>query len=437
MSQIELRERFFGSGYTGTVDISPALSWADSNALRRAADGSMATALGLRRMTDSLDALGGSLVQALTSLEQRLGLELYTQTRLLEEQLGALERIEQALRRPGQTRAAERTASAGELLRRGRYERALADSRIATEEDPNNPGGFVASAWALLGLCRAEEAKSSFVEAAEASDDDERAEYFRHAGRLAFVDGDSDGALLLLSRADGRLSDFAKCALSYDRAVYLAAQGDVGGAQDALRWAVEHHEPFAYMAIADPAFMSDSELRRVAESALDARQTTLEAHRNTAEEYITAVREAINEAGQPLPVKSQDDCDRLLAASSELEAALAEMPADSDSPLTTASSHVEGVEARALALRESTTEWSAETASQRLYEQKAKVAAELELEARKLAAQHAAMPLQKPDGSWVVVRKRALGHSQAWRVSVTDSGIHTEEISWRDRYRWD
>ncbi len=437
MSQIELRERFFGSGYTGTVDISPALSWADRDALRRVADGSMATALGLQDMTDGLDELGGSLIQAVASLERRLGLELYAQTQLLEEQLGALERIEQALRRPGQTRAAERIASAGELLRRGRYERALAESRIAIEEDPNSPGGFVGSAWALFGLRRTDEAKSCFVEAAEAADDDERAGYFWCAGRLAFVDGDPDGAMGLLSRADGCLSDFTKCTLSYESAVYLAAKGAIRESQGALRLAVEHHEAFAYMAIADPSLVRSRELQQIAEGALDRRRATLEAHRKTAEEHIQAVRDAMSEAGQPLPVESQDAGNQLSVALSELEAALREIPIDPERPLTVAGSHVEAIEAKARALSESAKDWCAATAQRRTDERNAKDAVVLENEARKLAAQHTAMPIQKPDGSWVIVRKRTLGQGLAWRVSLTDRGITAEEISWRDRYHWD
>lgn len=71
---------------------------------------------------------------------------------LLDRQVDLLADIAQSLRTPARVRAAERLSSVGELLRRKRYDRALAAAVRAVEDDPNNPAGFIAAGWAHIGL---------------------------------------------------------------------------------------------------------------------------------------------------------------------------------------------------------------------------------------------------------------------------------------------
>jgi hypothetical protein len=119
--EIDLRERLFGDGYTGTISTpsspapAPALSWRDELALQQTASGAMASAVELRFLNLGM----GRLLDAAFAIESTLGLHLAAQTRILDSQLDVLSRIESALLRPGQVSAAERIANTGELLRRG------------------------------------------------------------------------------------------------------------------------------------------------------------------------------------------------------------------------------------------------------------------------------------------------------------------------------
>jgi hypothetical protein len=142
VGNIELRKSFFGDALVG--EVQPALSWADHRAL---AD----TAHETRRSSQELDKLNGQiaslgfeighayrgLAAVIGDLEDHLGLRLHMQTQVLTGQLDHLARIHETLRTPAKTRAAERIADTGELLRRGRWERALAIASEAIEDDPN------------------------------------------------------------------------------------------------------------------------------------------------------------------------------------------------------------------------------------------------------------------------------------------------------------
>lgn len=220
VANIELREHLIGGGFSGTI--SPALTWFDQQALQRSAEGSTASAIELR----FLNAGMGRLVDTVVALESSLGFRLDAQTRILDSQLDVLERIEHALRRPGQVSAAERISNTGELLRRGRYARALGDAELAISDDPNNPAGFVAAGWAAIGLGRGDHARELFLEAAEASDGDERDTALRQAARITLAPEDATAALRILEGCDDSASALQRWATEYDRAVHYAASDD-------------------------------------------------------------------------------------------------------------------------------------------------------------------------------------------------------------------
>jgi hypothetical protein len=58
---------------------------------------------------------------------------------------------------------------------------------LAIGDDPNNAAGFVAAGWAAIGLGRGNRARELFLEAAEASDGDERDTALRQAARITFA----------------------------------------------------------------------------------------------------------------------------------------------------------------------------------------------------------------------------------------------------------
>jgi tetratricopeptide (TPR) repeat protein len=167
----------------------------------------------------------GAVAAAIGQLEADLGLRLDAQTALLGTQVTMLEQIAETLRTPAKTRAAERLEDAGELLRRERWTRALTVAEEAIDADPNNPAGFIAAAWARLGLDAPEQARDSFVEAAAASDRDRRSAALRHAARLTLVVEGPLGALGFLSQVDETWGADERAAVKYDRAMYLAEAG--------------------------------------------------------------------------------------------------------------------------------------------------------------------------------------------------------------------
>jgi hypothetical protein len=253
VADIELRERFFGGGLVGHIDHSPGLSWSDRNALKSAASASSEVARETSAIRQRLDLMSldvATIGRAVMAVEAELGFGLQTVARALSEQLTVLERIADTLRTPAKTRAAERLVDVAELLRRERWQRALAISQAAIEDDPNNPAGFLAAAWAHMGLTDPERAREAFIEAAEAGDDVQRSAAGRQAARLTLALADDPGAALKqldrygLTSApawpaeaqwDGpatrarveRWGEYQRelAATQYDRAVYLASSG--------------------------------------------------------------------------------------------------------------------------------------------------------------------------------------------------------------------
>jgi tetratricopeptide (TPR) repeat protein len=204
VADIELRERFLGGGLVGHVESSPGLSWSDHNALKSVATASSEVARETSAIRRRLDLMGLDITtigRAVMAVEAELGFGLQAVTGALSEQLTVLERIVDTLQTPAKTRAAERLVDVAELLRRERWQRALAISQTAIEDDPNNPAGFLAAAWAHMGLTDLERAREAFIEAAEAGDDVQRSAAGRQAARLTLaLAEDPDPALKQLDR---------------------------------------------------------------------------------------------------------------------------------------------------------------------------------------------------------------------------------------------
>jgi hypothetical protein len=260
MANIELRERFSGGGLVGTVEATPTLSWSEHSALIETARGAKELASHTRAIGRHLETIGLDIeatAAGVAALEWSLGLRLDSQTQLLGEQVSLLTGIAEVMRTPAKTRAAERLVDVAELLRRRRWKRALSIAETVTEDDPNNPEGFLACAWANLGLGQIELARDAYVEAAEATDSLRASELGRQAARLDLAIRGGRAAVETLERFGVEdapdwpqiswperevLSDCIRRrtelgAVCYDRAVYAAATGDIEGSSEALRLA--------------------------------------------------------------------------------------------------------------------------------------------------------------------------------------------------------
>ena len=313
VGNIEIRERFLGGGYVGHVQVDPALSWADRRALGVAASAASASAIELRGLnarvdiaTQLLAGLGVSqamVAHQIAVLEEQLGLRLDSQTRALEAQTEQLARIEHALRTPAKTRAAERIADTGQLLRRRRWERALGLAEQASDDDPNNPAAFRAAGWALLGLERLDDAKQAFLECADAADGDERSEALRQAARLEFALSDAQSALKLLSREDEGITTFERHAIQYDRAIYDAADGRVAEATAALWGAMKFDERFAFWAVYDDLIGARPELAQLAPSYLSELMADITRGRADVELLVARTHHALTD--RPLVVEQR------------------------------------------------------------------------------------------------------------------------------------
>lgn len=97
MGQIELHERLFGSGLTGTIDTG--LSSSDSAALDRITSATSDLSSELRGLQRTTAEISG----AVYDVGRVLGFQLESQTQLLDRSLSALQSIDQALRTPAKT----------------------------------------------------------------------------------------------------------------------------------------------------------------------------------------------------------------------------------------------------------------------------------------------------------------------------------------------
>jgi len=292
MANIELRKRFFGEGVVGSIDLpsAPTLSWSEHHAL-------LESSADLRRVRSTLEDLGmdvRSVERAIDGLEGELGLRLDQQSLLLDRQVDLLADIAQSLRTPARVRAAERLSSVGELLRRKRYERAVAAAEEAIEDDPNNPAGFIAAGWAQIGLEHLDAARGFFTEAAQASDGDARSAALRQAARLTLA---LEGPKASLTRLDGDISSAhsvtERAAVAYDRAVYLAEFGDTTAAQASLLDAGRDEPSFLFAALADPLLASHTVIIEAACEELAVRQRAVAPHIARYDELIRQLAELV------------------------------------------------------------------------------------------------------------------------------------------------
>jgi len=295
MANIELRKSFLGESLVGHIDAEPGLSWSDHRALldaSRASQQVAAQTAAIRQRLESVDLNVMAVGRAVAAMEYELGFHLEKIANVLDRQVAVLEDIALTLRTPAKTRAAERLVDVAELLRRKRWKRALAISQVAIDDDPNNPAGFVAAAWAQMGLGDLESAREVFIEAADASDGLQRSGNGRQAARLTLAVDDAQAALQTLDRyaltSSPSLPDISRWegahtiklvnawwvqqrelgAVHYDRAVYLAATGDLSESALELQDAGSISPTFFAMATTDTQLLKHDELAEPAISKL-------------------------------------------------------------------------------------------------------------------------------------------------------------------------
>jgi tetratricopeptide (TPR) repeat protein len=271
--RLEMRERFFGGGFVGTISDSEAQS-----ALRSVFESTFNRASAhLTDIHGDLQSLGWN-IDFLSTEVAGLRSELQTQTAYLATQLQTLASIDEALRTPAKTRAAERMNDAAGLLTNGRYELALKCAEEAIDGDPNHPGGFAAAGHALCGLGRFEEAIWKFQEADTASDPEGRRDgvYARMCARCLFVVDDVPAARVVLEQQLQRVADWPnrygpeRGITAYELAMACALLGDDTAANQHLDVAIHTEDRYARLAMVEPAFQSR---RAVLRHAIDTAAT--------------------------------------------------------------------------------------------------------------------------------------------------------------------
>jgi tetratricopeptide (TPR) repeat protein len=420
VASIELRKRFFGEGVVGSIDLpsAPTLSWSEHRAL-------LDSSAELRSVRNRLEDLGmdvRSVARAIDVLEGELGFRLDQQSLLLDRQVDLLADIAQSLRTPARVRAAERLSSVGELLRRKRYERAVAAAEEAIEDDPNNPAGFIAAAWAQIGLEHLDEARILFTEAAQASDGDARSVAGRQAARLALaLEGPQAALALLEGEAGSAQSVTERSAVAYDRAVYLAELGDTTAAQASLLDAGRDEPCFLFAALADPLLASHTVVIEAASEELKVRQRAVAPHIARYDELIRGLAEL---------VARLEDEDKMLQGTGREERQqvlreLATVVKRCSSERSELVAHAE----RALQVQQLTSginelQETVEHANARegeLFESALRVA-KLERTVLDFATEEDAWPTKLKDGTWDITKKRRFAQRVSWRASLDDHG---------------
>jgi tetratricopeptide (TPR) repeat protein len=302
VATVDLRARFVGSGVTGTIDIPPALSWLDRQALASTAEATRSVARSLGALGGdvalSIAAAGAGIERAIRHLEDELGLHLANQTALLERQWDALESIDAALRHPAKVRASERLADAAKLLRALRFQRALPLAEEAISDDPLNPVAFSTAGWALLGLGRLDEARGMFTEAAVAAESrPQRAELTRHASRIRFALGERDEAVEALQRVlDDQVGSAEQAACAFDLAVFQAGVAPDQAAA-ALVTAIDIDLRYALLALADPFIAAYPELRALVTDRVREAEAAFAAESALLARRVAAITEELSELG--------------------------------------------------------------------------------------------------------------------------------------------
>lgn len=425
MADIELHKRFFGEGLVGKVDVSPTLSWSEHSALLQSAANARAATGELRRTTNAITDLGmdvRSVARAIDSLEGDLGLRLDQQTMLLDRQLDLLADIAQSLRTPARVRAAERLSSVGELLRRKRYDRALAAAEQAIADDPNNPAGFSAAGWAQIGLERLREARTMFAEAALASDGDARSAAHRQVARLTLALDGAEAALDHLERSAADHQGSRECAaLAYDRSVYLAEMAQEDAAQASLLVAGQDEPGFLFAALTDPLLGSHQTIIDAASRQLRERQGAMTHATVEYEDLIRRLDEQVTRLqGLEKTLRASGKEERLKILS-EL-AAIAKSHADASAERIARAQSVLHAEQLAPAINELKTaleqieHFETETLGQLLR------ASELERKVLDFATREDAWPTKLKDGTWEITKTRRFGHDTQWRAWTSNGG---------------
>lgn len=302
MGNISIRKETFGTGYSGTISVPTGLSWLDSMALQSAATSAWQTSEETRRARQALDRIShdvDSVADAVERLENSIGLRLEEQTDVLKQQSEILEEIRGAVLNPSKTRASERVADALQLLHNDRYERALQVAQEAVDADPNNPIGFFAAGWSLIGLERFEDARPMFEEARDASTGDQRSLASRQAARSAFLTGKSELAYQLARDARNvSASDDERAAVAYDVAVYAWATGDTQTAVESIEGASRVDSRHAERALLDPAFARAAAVRDAAAIVLSELAEEIATRKPPVEDRISRLREQLPRAPQ-------------------------------------------------------------------------------------------------------------------------------------------
>lgn len=420
MANIELRSRFFGDGLVGTVDVpqAPTLSWSEHRALLSGAMDLSAT----RRALEDLGFEIRSVAPAIERVENRLGLRLDQQAAFLEEQTHLLEDIAQSLRTPARVRAVERLSTVGELLRRKRYDRALSAAEKAIEDDPNNPAAFVAGGWACIGLRDLDRARSMFVEAAQASDGDDRSARTRQVARLTFALNGPNEALSKLDEGVAYAqSPGEHAAVSYDRSVYLADLGDDAAALNCLMTAGRTEPALLFSALADPVLASKAIIVEAASQELKTRQkavTVLTAQYNELIDRLGEQMASLRDYAQGSRARSRDDgqqaiqgfaefSDRHLKGQVDLLATATRLL--DAKPLLSATQEVTDTLKRIEDYRERVVDLAMR-------------ALELERAALDFAAREDAWPTKLRDGTWEITKKQRFGRQIKWRATIDEQG---------------
>ena len=419
MANIELRKRFFGAEVVGSIDLSsmPTLSWSEHHALLRI--GSTFEDLGMDVR---------SVARAIDGLEGELGLRLDHQSLLLDRQVDLLADIAQSLRTPARVRAAERLSSVGELLRRKRYERALAAAEEAIEDDPNNPAGFIAAGWAQIGLEHLDAARALFTEAAEASDVDARSAAFRQAARLTLALDGPEAALTRLGEVSGANSVTERAAVTYDRAVYLADLGDTAAALVNLLDAGRAEPSFLFAALADPLLASHLVIIEAASEELAARQRAVVRDIARYDELIQQLGELtarLEGENKTLRVAGRNERQQVLGK-------LVDVATRCSSERSDLVAHAErALQVQQLSAAINDMEETLEHANARESElfESARLVIKLERAALDFAQREDAWPTKLKDGTWEITKKRRFAKQITWRATLDDRGEPAIELA--------
>jgi tetratricopeptide (TPR) repeat protein len=420
MGKIELRRSFIGSGLTGEVQLEPTLSWRDRLALQQTADATRDVASAVVTAGEAAVSAVVMAEEAVRTLEYEIGLRLDAQTTKLERQVDLLTEIAESLRTPARVRAAEKVASTAELLRRGRYRRALEAAEQAIQDDPNNAEAFTAVAWAQMGLGNLEPAREAFLEAALASDGDDKSGARRAAARLTFAIDGAAGALHALPAPAPDCSETERAAVHYDRTIYLAESGDQQQASSELHEAGRLDVRHCLAALEDPQLAPYEALRRVADAELARRHSDLVASNAALHATLDAAEERLARAdtvGEGFTLPYRQDAVRVIdAARQQIEAARRRLETEYENACRSLAAFLSGEIQREV----NAAERQAISAESYVVDRVSQIE-RLEREALRIANEVNAVPYLIKDGTWHLSYKKR-GRTNHVRLWLDETG---------------